>query len=46
MSVTAGRLNVLLPDTAGALMVILPEVSPATTIELKIVLLLLLLDLD
>ena len=44
--VATGRVSVPDPAADGALIVMLPDVSPATTIELKIVLLLTLLDLD
>ena len=40
VSVATGRVSVPDPATAGAAIVMLPDVSPATTIELKIVLLL------
>ena len=39
VSVATGRVSVPDPATAGTVMEILPDVSPATEIELKIVLL-------
>ena len=39
VSVPVGRVSVPEPAAAGAAIVMLPEVSPATEIELKIVLL-------
>jgi hypothetical protein len=45
VSVATGRVSVPEPATAGAAIVMLPEVFPATEMELKIDLLLL-LDLD